>query len=241
MKIFSKYTLRLFDWFLILGALTFNVLYAILANEFDVIGMIASVTGVVCVVLVAKRSMSNYIFGLINVSLYAYISYESELYGDFLLNALYYIPMQIVGWFMWIKDRGDIDSQGHADESIVKSKLMSHNARIVLLIVCVTATALGGYLLTIYTGDPQPYKDSATTVLSVLAMWLMVRKYVEQWFLWVAVNVISILMWVFVWVDGGTHAGLMVIMYLFYLANSINGIIVWSTAALRNDSAKSLN
>lgn len=238
MKIFSKYTLRLFDWFLILGALTFNILYAILTNEFDIIGTIASVTGVVCVVLVAKRSMSNYIFGLINVSLYAYISYESELYGDFLLNALYYLPMQIIGWFMWVKDRGDVDLQGHTDESIVKSKLMSYNARIALLILCVAATVLGGYLLTIYTADPQPYKDSATTVLSVLAMLLMVRKYMEQWILWVVVNMISIVMWIFVWVDGGAHAGLMVIMYLFYLANSINGIIVWNTAALRDDTSR---
>lgn len=238
MKIFSKYTLRLFDWFLILGALTFNILYAILSNEFDTIGTIASVTGVVCVVLVAKRSMSNYIFGLINVSLYAYISYKTELYGDFLLNAVYYIPMQVVGWFMWVKDRGDVDMQGHVDESIVKTKLMSYNARIALLVVCVVTTALGGYLLDTYTGDPQPYKDSATTILSVLAMLFMVRKYMEQWVLWVVINVISIVMWVFIWADGGAHAGLMVIMYLFYLANSINGIIVWNAAAIRNEVMK---
>ncbi|MEF9931948.1 MAG: nicotinamide riboside transporter PnuC, partial [Bacteroidales bacterium] len=86
MKLFSKSTLRLFDWFLIIGIIILNILYSVVENNFDTLGSIASITGVVCVVLVAKRSMSNYLFGIINVSLYAYISYESSLYGDFLLN-----------------------------------------------------------------------------------------------------------------------------------------------------------
>lgn len=235
MKIFSKETLKPFDWFLILGIITINIVYAVLANELDAIGIIASITGVICVVLVAKRSIANYLFGLINVSLYAYISYKSEIYGDFLLNALYYLPMQFVGWYLWIKDRGDLNSKGVVDDTLVKSKMMSWMQRGMLCAFCILTTLIGGFLLSKYTSDPQPYKDSATTILSVVAMFLMVKKFTEQWALWATVNTISILMWMFVWIDGGSHAGLMVCMWIFYLANSINGLIVWSKAAEDED------
>jgi nicotinamide mononucleotide transporter len=75
--------------------------------------------------------------------------------------------------------------------------------------------------------DPQPVKDSATSVLSVIAMFLMVRRFMEQWTLWVAVNIISIVMWSIALVKGESHSALMVIMWIFYLANSINGWITW--------------
>ena len=238
MKILTKGTLKLFDWFLITGAVTFNIIYSVLSGEFDVIGSIASVTGVVCVVLVAKRSISNYIFGIINVSLYAYISYKSSLYGDFALNAFYYLPMQFIGWAMWVKKKGDLNSKGQMDQSIVKSRIMEWHKRILLGTVCAVIILLAGYLLQRFTADPQPYKDSATTVLSVIAMFLMVKQYMEQWILWAIVNIISILMWMFVWIHGGPHAGLIVIMYIFYLANSINGMIVWNNAAIKDNRLK---
>lgn len=239
MKLFSKGTLKIFDWFLILGTITLNILYSLFAGELDFMGSVASITGVVCVVLVAKRSMSNYIFGIINVSLYAYISYRSALYGDFALNAFYYLPMQFIGWAMWLKDKGDYNNKGEMDQSIVKSYMMRWKNRAILIGICLTTTLLGGYLLCKFTSDPQPYKDAATTILSITAMLLMVKKYMEQWILWAIVNIISVVMWLLVWINGGNHAGLMVIMYIFYLANSINGIIVWNKAALHKTKVKS--
>ena len=87
-RFFSKGTLSAFDFFLIAGVVVSGLLYSILAGQFDALGFIASVTGLLCVVLAAKRSLSNYLFGIINVSLYAVISYRSQLYGDAALNAL---------------------------------------------------------------------------------------------------------------------------------------------------------
>lgn len=231
MSIFSKETLKPYDWFLILGVITLNLIYSFLQSEIDIIGSIASITGVICVVLVAKRSLSNYIFGAINVSLYAYISYKSELYGDFALNALYYLPMQFIGWAMWVKERGSINSSGEIDSSLVMSHKMSNKERILWSIGSIASVLIVGYLLDIFTSDPQPYKDSATTVLSIIAMFLLAKKYMEQWVLWSIANIISIVMWVLVWSRGGEHAELMVIMWVFYLANSINGLIVWNRAA----------
>lgn len=62
-------------------------------------------------------------------------------------------------------------------------------------------------------------------------MFLLAKKYMEQWVLWSIANVISVVMWVLLWSRGEEHAVLMVIMWVFYLANSINGLIVWNKAA----------
>jgi nicotinamide mononucleotide transporter len=213
-------TLKPFDWFLIIGIIALNIIYSILQKEIDFIGSVAGISGVICVVLVAKGNILNYFFGLINVSLYAYISFRSELYGDALLNALYYIPMQFIGWFNWIKSREAKDSV------TVTAKVMNLRERVFLVLFSALMVLIVGYLLDIFN-DPQPYKDSATSVLSVIAMFLMVKTYVEQWSLWVIVNIISVIMWIVVFLRGDAHSMLMVIMWIFYLANSINGWYTW--------------
>ena len=80
--------LTLYDWFLIVGVIATNIIYSALSGSVDVVGSLAGITGVLCVVLVAKGSIWNYAFGLVNVSLYALISYKASLYGDAALNAL---------------------------------------------------------------------------------------------------------------------------------------------------------
>jgi len=213
-------TLNPFDWFLIGGVVFFSLLYSLLSGSFDALGTIAGVTGIVCVVLVAKGNIFNYLFGLINVTLYAWISFKAELYGDALLNALYYLPMQFAGWYTWMRKRS-------AEESVtIIARRLSHNQRYVLTAVSVLTVTAGAILLNLIN-DPQPVKDSATTILSVIAMYLMVKVYMEQWILWVVVNVISIVMWSISYIEGEPHSMLMIIMWIFYLANSVNGWILW--------------
>src|SRR3989339_1054771 len=192
-------TLKPFDWFLITGIVVLNIVYSVLQKEIDFIGSVAAVSGVICVVMVARGNILNYIFGLVNVSLYAYISFKSELYGDAVLNAAYYVPMQFVGWFNWIKKR-------EANDSVtVTSKTMNTSQRIILILFSVAMVAIVGFILDKFE-DPQPYKDSATTVLSVIAMYLMVRTYMEQWSLWVVVNIISVIMWIIAFLRGDAHS-----------------------------------
>lgn len=250
MKVFSKGTLNTFDWFLIIGIILCSLIYALLslptaesgslspagyathiAKHFDFIGFIAGVTGVVCVVLTAKRSIANYIFGIVNVSLYAIISYKSQIYGDAALNALYYFPMQFIGWHQWVKNNGGKNREGNNDESFVKAKRMTQKERLFFFACCTIVVVSVGYILGRYTADPQPYKDSFTTVLSIAAMYLMVKAYMEQWMLWVMINTVSVIMWCMVFTRGDAHAGLMVIMWIFYLMNSINGLRIWLKAS----------
>ncbi|MDD3273007.1 MAG: nicotinamide riboside transporter PnuC, partial [Bacteroidales bacterium] len=210
-----------FDWFLIIGVILSNIIHMLLTESFDIAGSLAGITGVICVVLVAKGNIFNYLFGLVNVSLYAVIAYKAELYGDAALNAFYYLPMQFIGWVMWLKKR-----DGKESVTIV-GRRFKFSERVLLMIISITLVLAVAFILKKF-GDPQPLKDSATTVLSVIAMFLMVKAYMEQWVLWVTVNLISIVMWSIAFINGEEHSLLMVIMWVFYFANSVNGWINWN-------------
>ena len=219
--------LNAYDWFLITGVIASNIIYTVLSGNVDIIGSVAGIAGVLCVVLVAKGSIWNYLFGLVNVSMYAYISYKALIYGDAALNALYYVPMQFIGWWQWRK-RGAAVSEAEADGRGVQVKARRFNwtQRAVLAASCAAAVIAGGFILR-HFGDPQPFKDSTTTVLSIVAQALMALAFMEQWALWIITNVVSVVMWVICVMRGEAHAAVMVIMWSFYLLNSINGLRVW--------------
>lgn len=219
--------LSLFDWFLIAGVIVSNVIYSVMTGTLDVLGSLAGITGVLCVVLVAKGSIWNYLFGLVNVSLYAYISYKASLYGDAVLNAFYYLPMQFIGYWQW-RRRGAVATVSEAEGSgvQVRARRFDWQQRLLLAAGCTVAVIVVGFVLK-HFNDPQPFKDSATTVLSIVAQALMALAFMEQWALWIITNVISVVMWVVFTVNGEAHAGVMVIMWVFYLLNSVNGFRVW--------------
>ena len=251
--------LSLYDWFLILGVVISSTIYTVFSVRSGsetlqgaLLGSAAGIAGVFCVVLVAKGSIWNYLFGLVNVSLYAWISYKASLYGDACLNAFYYLPMQFIGWWQWRRraeisplpslgreDRAEAsvgrDERGDAVETpvrdergrnTVRARRMDWTWRIVLALGCAAAVVACGFALR-HFGDPQPFKDSATTVLSIVAQALMALAFMEQWALWIITNVLSVIMWSILAFRGEPHSGLMVIMWSFYLLNSINGLGVW--------------
>ena len=219
--------LSLYDWFLIIGVIASNIIYSVLSGNVDFVGSVAGIAGVLCVVLVAKGNIWNYLFGIINVSMYAYISYKASLYGDAALNALYYVPMQFIGWWQWRK-RGAAVSEAQAEGQgvQVKARRFTWNQRALLAIGCAAAVIAVGFILK-HFGDPQPFKDSTTTVLSIIAQALMALAFMEQWALLIITNIVSVVMWCVCVARGEAHAAVMVIMWVFYLLNSINGLRVW--------------
>ncbi len=219
--------LSLYDWFLIVGVIASNIIYTVLTGHLDIVGSVAGIAGVLCVVLVAKGSIWNYLFGIINVSMYAYISYKAALYGDAALNAFYYVPMQFIGFWQWRK-RGAAMSEAESGGSgvQVKARRFTWPQRAVLALGCTAAVIAGGFILK-HFGDPQPFKDSTTTILSIVAQALMALAFMEQWALWIITNIVSVVMWCICVIRGEAHAGVMVIMWVFYLLNSINGFRVW--------------
>lgn len=188
-------------------------------------GIISSITGVACVVLTGKGKLSAYLFGLINCVLYSIISYKALLYGETMLNALYYIPMQFVGFYVWNKHI-------NPETNEVKKKRMNASNFSVLVLAIAAATFLYGIFLR-YLGDAMPFVDSFTTVASVAAMIVSVKMYAEQWWIWVAVDVLSIYMW---WNDfmSGSDNIATLLMWAVYLVNAIIMLVKWENESKEN-------
>ena len=219
--------LSFYDWFLIVGVIASNIIYSVLSDNIDIVGSVAGIAGVLCVVLVAKGSIWNYLFGIINVSMYAYISYNASLYGDAVLNAFYYVPMQFIGWWQWRKRGAAMSETESGGKGVqVQARRFNWRQRAFLALGCAVSVVTVGFILK-HFGDPQPFKDSTTTVLSIVAQALMALAFMEQWVLWIITNIVSVVMWIICVSRGEAHAAVMVIMWTFYLLNSINGFRVW--------------
>lgn len=186
------------------------------------IGIISSVTDVACVVCTGKGKLSAYIFGLINSVLYAIIAYKATLYGETMLNALYYVPMQLVGFYIWNKN---MNSETHE----VAKRHMKNKGRLILLVSILAATYIYGLVLN-YLGDAMPFVDSFTTVSSVVAMIVSVKMFAEQWWIWVAVDIFSVYMW---WCDfrSGSDNMATLLMWVVYLGNAIIMLVRWEREA----------
>lgn len=190
----------------------------------SLMGIISATTGVACVVCTGKGKLSAYLFGLINCVLYAIIAYKATLYGETMLNAIYYIPMQFVGFYTWKRNM-------NAETHEVNKRHMKNWHRLIMLLSIIVATHVYGLLLQ-YLGDAMPFVDSFTTVSSVAAMIISVRMFAEQWWIWVAVDVFSVYMW---WCDFRTGSDNMatLLMWVVYLGNAFIMLVKWEREAAK--------
>ena len=184
----------------------------------SIMGIISATTGIAYVIFAGKGKLSAYFFGLINCVLYAIISFNAKLYGETMLNVIYYIPMQFVGFFVW---RKNISAKTHE----VTKRHMRKSGRVLIALTIATATYLYGLLLS-YLGDTMPFVDAFTTVASVVAMIVSVGMYSEQWWIWLGVNAVSVYMWWCNFSSGSDNIATL-LMWLVYLISGIIMLVKW--------------
>ena len=184
----------------------------------NALGIASAVTGTLYTLLAGKGKISCYIFGIFNSASYGYIACKNTLYGDAMLNICWYLPMMFAGIIFW---RKKLDDQGCA----IKKRL-SLKGRVITLFAGMMMIALYAYFLNML-GDRQPLVDSATTILSVIAMILTVKRCVEQWLMWILVNAISVVMWLRVYLENGNSAATL-LWWLIMLITGIIFFIQWS-------------
>lgn len=214
MKIFKDWNLFEKSWLIIFTLI--NVAVLIYSKE-GILGFTASVTGMLSVILVAKGKISNYYFGIINVVIYGFISYNSKYYGEAMLNILYFLPMQIIGFMMWRRNNVNID-----ESKEVKAERMTAKEIILWSVLSGIAVIVYGIILK-KLNNTLPMADSFTTVLSVTAMILMVKRYIEQWIVWIMIDIVAIYMWLFIKSDYN-----ITIMWTAYLVNAVYGLYNWT-------------
>ena len=188
-------------------------------------GIISATTGVACVVCTGKGKLSAYLFGVINCVLYAIISFKAHLYGETMLNALYYVPMQFIGFYIWSKNM-------NKETNEVKKIHMNNKKRLTYAALMILGT-IGYGLVLKKLGDAMPFVDSFTTVSSVIAMIISVKMYAEQWWIWILVDIFSVYMWFCNFLSGSDNMATL-LMWIVYLGNAIIMCIKWEREALKN-------
>lgn len=176
--------------------------------------IIAVILGLANIVLVVRRSLWNYPFGIAMVSLYFAIFLEAKLYSDALLQ-LFFLALNIYGWLNWTRARTD-------DGVAVRWQ----GARAFLLWggAGIAAALAWGLLMHRHTDAAYPYWDAGIALLSVLAQWLMARRFIDNWIWWIIVDCLAMPLY---WVKGlHLTAGL----YGVFLALSIAGLAEWVRA-----------
>ncbi len=184
----------------------------------SLIGLLAAVSGVICVILCGMGRLSSYIFGTVNTLLYAYIAYKARYYGDVMLNLLYYFPTNLLGWFLWSRNLND------ATNAVIMKRMTLKQICWLFLFCVVSVTAYGFFLQLI--GGNLPFADSMTTVLSVIAQILMIKRFAEQWLIWIAVDIVSVIMWVIA-LNGEGASIAVLLMWIVFLVNAVIMFVNW--------------
>ena len=182
------------------------------------VAMTAALTGMMYTILAGKGKLSCFIFGIVNAPLYAWIAFKTGYYGDFALN-IYYFFMMFPGLFAWLKHQSE-----NSEESTLRTRLTAKE-RLVLSAICIAGTVALWSILN-FIGGVCPICDSLTNVLSITAMFLTVRRAIEEWVLWIAVDAIEVFMWWRTWQSGEGSISVL-LMWLLFLANGIYLFSLW--------------
>ncbi|MEM1434843.1 MAG: nicotinamide riboside transporter PnuC [Pseudomonadota bacterium] len=175
------------------------------------------------VYLLGQQRLNNYLFGFAGVVLFGFLFRESKLYSDMLLQWAFFAPLQVVGFLLWKYGRtlGAEVAPEQTDSMRVVMLTPRYWPLIALLVIAAT-WALGGYMAH-RTDASFPYADALTTTMSVAASILMLKKILENWVLWIAVDLVAVPVYYLkgLYVTAG--------LYVVFLALAVIGLVRWWT------------
>lgn len=196
---------------------SFIIINAFLTKD-SLVAVISAICGITYTYIAGKGKVSCYLFGVTGSGFYCYLSFINALWGNLLLYALYYIPMQILGFWRWSKHINSKTSE------IVKIKL-SNFERLKTFMITILVSVIAIAVLK-YFNDTHPVIDGITTIFSIAGMYLTVRRAIEQWIVWMIVNALSSIMWISI-VMNGEKAYSTVIMWVTYFVLAIYFYAKW--------------
>ncbi|MEA3461376.1 MAG: nicotinamide riboside transporter PnuC [Bacteroidota bacterium] len=172
------------------------------------------VTGILYVILEVKQNRLLWPLGIITSAAYVYIFFAGKFYADMGLQ-LYYVLISIYGWYYW--------SRGGLKDNKKELPVIRINRQQLILLFLTFAFAWVGiyFILDRYTDSTVPLGDSFTTALAIVATWMLTRKIIEQWFLWIIANVVSIALYIY----KGLYPT--VILYAVYAGMAVYGYLEW--------------
>ena len=170
---------------------------------------------------VAVGRREGYLFGLYNSLSYSILAYGNGLFGEVYLNLMFFLPTGVIGYVMW--------SRHTRQDRTVEMRQLGWSQRFAVVAICIACTVVLGLVLGRNPLQNTPFIDATTNVLSVVATFLMMWRYREQWLLYILINVVTIFMWYLRFRAGGEAGDLMIVMWSLFLLNSLFGYWRWHT------------
>jgi nicotinamide mononucleotide transporter len=169
--------------------------------------------GLVSVYLSTRENIWSWPTAIVNVGLYVLVFHDAKLYADMGLQVIYLI-LSFYGWYEWLYG-GEHRTELHV------SRLTPFVAAVLLAIGATGSLALGAFLRK-NTDAALPYLDSTLSVFSLIAQWMMTRKILENWTLWILLDVAYVIMFVFF-----KHLYFTAFQYAVFLALAAMGQVQW--------------
>ncbi|HTB05450.1 MAG TPA: nicotinamide riboside transporter PnuC [Bacteroidia bacterium] len=149
----------------------------------ELIAVILSIAGVW---LTAKEKVINWPIAIIACAIYVYIFFKDNLFGDASLQ-IFYVIISFYGWYEWL-----YGGKNHKELFISRTPL---KLLIVLALISIPLSICLGFIIS-YTKSTVPYWDGITTGLSLLGTWMMAKKYIEHWLVWIITDILYIALYI---------------------------------------------
>ena len=184
------------------------------SNLFIFLELTAVLFGIISVLFARKNNILVYPTGLISTVIYVYILLEWKLFGDFIIN-IYYSFMSILGWYLWTKKKNGANEfpiSGMNRKDYVFSSLIFGGTLLFIALVY--------HFFDKFT-DWTAYVDTLTTALFFVGMWLMAKRKIENWIIWIVADIISVPLYFY---KGLTFSSLQ---FLLFTIIAILGYLEW--------------
>lgn len=170
---------------------------------------LAVATGIISVYLSVRQNIWSWPTALVNVTLYFFVFRAANLYADMGLQ-VFYFALSVYGWYEWLYG-------GEKRTELKVSRVTPKLAGILLAITIAGVAVLDAVLR--QTPDTVPFLDSVTSTASIVGQWMMTKKILENWTVWIAVNVLSIGMYIYKGLNqtAGLYAGFLVLAIMGYI------------------------
>jgi len=157
------------------------------------IEIIASILGLIGIFLQIKQNSWYWLISILMVILYIHVFYESKFYADMTFQ-FYYLGISIYGWIYWIKDRKKYNVSQKKIKIIAKK--LNFKQIIFSIVISLFFWIIIYFILKKFTDSDVTIGDSFTTALSIVATFLLARKFIENWLFWIIVDFVSTILYI---------------------------------------------
>ncbi len=165
-----------------------------------ILEIFGAVTGIVYVILEIRRNILLWPLGIVTSAVYIVVFGDNGFYAGMVLQG-YYVIISVYGWYAWhragSREQGAVSSEqgARSSEQVITVSRIDTGTAVLCLISSVILWAVLWYPLDRWTDSPVPLWDGLITSLSVVATWMLTRRYLEQWYVWIVANSIAVIVY----------------------------------------------